>query len=94
MFAGLPEICYGTLPSNEKELIVIKRGESGYYKVDPLDDAYLCSADKNNELIGVTKGQRRAMEIGSLIGWTVPGSNPANYDEEGNYLKNSNSSVQ
>lgn len=83
MFKGLPNFCYSTPPSNPEELVIIKRGESGYYTIDISSDAYLCDADKNNELIEVTKGQRRAMEMGSKYGWDTPASNPANYDEEG-----------
>ena len=36
-------------------------------------------ADYNNSKLGVTPEQRKAMEIGSLCGWDVPGANPANY---------------
>lgn len=83
----LPEFCYSTLPTNDEEMIVIKRGERGYYKIDPSSDAYLCSADRNNELIGVTKGQARAMEAGSMFGWHVPASDPSRYDDEGNWIR-------
>jgi hypothetical protein len=72
----LPEFCYSTLPSNPKEIIIIKKGVKGYIKVDPLSDVYICSAEKNNELIGVTKAQRKAMEAGSMFGWDIPAVDP------------------
>jgi hypothetical protein len=84
---NLPEFCYSTLPSNKEEMIIIKAGEKGYYRVDPLSDAYLCSAERNNELIGVTKAQQKAMEAGSMFGWNVPASDPSRYDAEGNWIR-------
>lgn len=86
-FEKLPEFCYATLPSNEDEMIIVKRGELGYYPIDILSDAYLCSAERNNELIGVTKAQAEAMFAGSMHGWDCPASNPDNYDEQGDYIK-------
>jgi hypothetical protein len=87
MYRGLPEFCYATLPSNKEEMIVIKYGEKGYYPVNQSSDAYLCSAEKNNELLGVTKAQAEAMIAGSMYGWNTPVSNPNNYDKNGNWIK-------
>jgi hypothetical protein len=84
---GLPEFCYATLPSDKEQMIVIKAFESGYYPVDPLSDAYLCSAERNNELLGVSKAQAKAMKAGSMFGWDVPASNPNNYDNDGNWIR-------
>jgi hypothetical protein len=84
---NLPEFCYATLPSDDSKLIVIRNGEKGYYRVDPLSDAYLCSAERNNELLGVTKAQAEAMRMGSMFGWDTPSANPSNYDENGNWIK-------
>jgi hypothetical protein len=89
MYNNLPEFCYATLPSNEDEIIIIKRGEKGYYRVDPLSDVYLCSAERNNELIGVTKAQAEAMKNGSVFGFDTPSANPDNYDENGRWVKKS-----
>ncbi|AYP68164.1 hypothetical protein PQE75_gp032 [Bacillus phage vB_BcoS-136] len=83
----LPEMCYATLPSDESKLIVIKRGEKGYYPVNPLSDAYLCDADRNNELLGVTKAQAEAMKMGSMFGWHTPSADPNNYDENGEWKR-------
>lgn len=79
---GLPELCFSTLGSTG-ELIIIKRGETGYYPstwntTDRAENKRL--ADYNNAHLGVTPAQRRAMEIGSMAGWDVPGADPA-YNE-------------
>ncbi len=80
---GLPELCFSTLASTG-QLICIKRGESGYYPSE------WSTSDKErnkelvgelNEQLGVTDSQRQAMEVGSMVGWSVPGADPASYDQ-------------
>lgn len=73
----LPEICFGTLQTTG-ETIIIKLGEKGYYRTEDQRPA-----DELNEEIGVTKAQRKAMEMGSLFAWDIPAANPLNYDEDG-----------
>ena len=80
---GLPELCFTTLPSTG-ELICIKRGELGYYPSSwNTDDKQRNEelADYNNERLGVTVEQRKAMEAGSMCGGDFPGADPANYED-------------
>lgn len=84
----LPEICYSFLRST-KELIVIKRGESGYYRTGCFCDSYEEAqniVDSRNEMLGVTKQQAAAMGVGSMFGWDVPAANPECYDENGKMI--------
>lgn len=81
---GLPELCFSVL-RNTGELICIKRGESGCYPSDwdtgdPAANREL--ADYNNQRLGVTEAQRKAMEAGSMFGWDCPGADPRSYEQE------------
>lgn len=81
----LPERCYGTLPSSG-EIIIIARGEAGYYKTDfSSDDKEFNKklVDEYNEKLGVTKAQAAAISAGSMFGWDCPAANPELYDENG-----------
>lgn len=76
----LPELCYSTSSLTGKT-IVIKKGESGYY---PCKDGYEdIPATELNEKLGVTKGQRLAMEMGSMFGWHTKGADPNTYNDDG-----------
>ncbi len=85
--AKLPEKCFTILESTG-EMIVIKRGEKGYYPQN-LENAPWGAENKDslNERMGVTKAQEKAMQAGSMFGWDIPAADPDNYDEEGNYIK-------
>lgn len=81
---GLPELCFSTLLTSG-DLICIKRGEPGYYpsEWDTGDkERNVELADQLNEQLGVTMWQRKAMEVGSMCGWDVPGADPAQYLED------------
>ncbi len=81
---GLPEMCFSTLLTTG-DLICIKRGETGYSPSgrDTGDkERNVELADELNEQLGVTMWQRKAMEVGSMCGWDVPGADPAKYLED------------
>ena len=81
---GLPELCFSTLLTGG-DLICIKRGETGYFpsEWDTGDkERNVELADQLNEHLGVTMWQRKAMEVGSMCGWDVPGADPAKYLED------------
>ena len=84
----LPETCLATLPGMG-ELIVIKRGETGYYRSDweTGDKAKNQEiADLHNRKRGITPAQVQAMQVGSMFGFDVPGANPQIYFDEARYL--------
>lgn len=83
--SSLPEQCYSVLPDTG-ELIIIKKGESGYYRTDidmgdKTENRVL--ADEYNTKLGVSKAQEQAMSAGSMFGWSVPAADPKNYDDNG-----------
>ena len=83
--SSLPEQCYGTLPDTG-ELIIVKKGESGYYRTDismGSKEENRALADEYNGKLGVSKAQAAAMLAGSMFGWAVPAADPKNYDENG-----------
>jgi len=86
----LPAKCYAVLLTND-HLIMIKAGESGYYRLPQDFPKRECAinnlsmdqlAEAWNKEMGVTPAQREAMEIGSMFGWEVPGANPDIYNKQ------------
>ena len=81
---GLPELCFTVIKSTG-ELACLKRGEMGYYRSDwnmPDRAQNEELAAEQNERLGVTEAQRRAMEVGSMCGWNVPGADPKRYEAD------------
>ena len=67
------------------ELIILKKGEKGFYKTDiPTKgrEESLELADYQNEKLGVTKAQEAAMYWGSLNGFDTPGADPKQFDAD------------
>jgi len=84
---NLPKMCYSVLDSTN-ELIVIKRGEKGYYPQRQENAPWSANnVDHLNERLGITKGQAEAMKNGSMFGWDTPSADPNNYDDDGNWKK-------
>lgn len=74
----LPDLCYGVLPS-DNSIIIIKKGEKGYYPTDysdmvegeSYDERYKSANDIVNKLnaeVDITPDQRFTMEIRSMNG--------------------------
>ncbi|MCH5353645.1 MAG: hypothetical protein J1E06_09290 [Acutalibacter sp.] len=90
--SSLPSQCYGVLPGTG-EVIIIKKGETGYYKTeinmgDQAQNATL--VDEYNQKLGVSKAQAEAMLTGSMFGWHIPAADPKNYDENGKPIRPKN----
>lgn len=87
--SSLPEKCYSTL-SETGAVIILKRGEIGYYKTDipsaTMEESRALVEEYNRNL-GVTKAQEAAMKAGSMFGFQVPAADPKNYDVDGKLKK-------
>ncbi len=72
---GLPELCY-VADAGDGVLAAIKRGHDGYYPVNryPTQTEAEEAANRHNQQLGVTPEQKRAMVIGSMFGWHLPGA--------------------
>ncbi len=80
----LPETCLATLPSTG-ELIVLKRGETGYFRSDwdtgnKAENKKL--AEWHNHRCGITPAQVKAMQVGTMFGFDAPGADPQIYFDE------------
>lgn len=85
--SSLPDRCFSTL-AETGEIIIIKKGESGYYKTTLGGDDASANKDvvaDNNKKLGVSKVCEECMVAGSMFGWDVPGADPANYDADGKF---------
>lgn len=81
----LPDACYSVMPGTG-ELIIIKRGEPGYYRCefsceDKAENRRM--ADLLNGRMEINRAQESAMLHGSMFGWNVAAADPDLYDENG-----------
>lgn len=89
MRSTLPDRCYAVLPSSD-EIVIIKKGESGYCRTDKYGHGRaeaLDIVDEYNERGGVSRAQAAAMLAGSMFGWETPAADPKNYDAQGRAIK-------
>ena len=70
----LPEMCVILHPT-ENYPVILKRGEVGYWPAPGIFKSKK-AVDKYNEDHHVTPQQLRAMEVGSMFGFHVPGADP------------------
>ena len=87
-YADLPDMCYGLLPS-DNSVIVIKKGENGYYETDygtPENPEEFVA--KMNEKLGVTPEQRMVMELRSMSGNWILDNEGDKKEEDVNKLNN------
>lgn len=85
----LPETCFATLPGTG-DLIILKRGEKGYYRSDwetgdKTENQEI--ANHHNRRCGINPAQVEAMQIGSMCGFHVLGANPQIYFDEAQYIQ-------
>ncbi|MDR0851745.1 MAG: hypothetical protein LBN36_04570 [Clostridiales Family XIII bacterium] len=75
----LPELCYSA-STESNEIIILKRGETGYYKTDwdPVKDydTAIAIAKRKNDRMGITPEQYDAMVFGSMLGFGEPEETP------------------
>lgn len=86
--SSLPDQCYNVLP-NSDEIIIVKKGEDGYYRTDKYGhdrEAAQAIVDEYNGRDGVTKAQAAAMLAGSMFGWHIPAADPKNRDDQGHLI--------
>ena len=81
---GLPRYCYAYLPTTQEE-IRIDIAESGYTPMGKNENDG--NVKKMNQELGVTPAQAKAMQIGSMFGWDVPGADPKSYDDKGKAIR-------
>ncbi len=90
--SSLPDHCFSVLEETG-EMIIIKKGEQGFYKSDLncTDKAVSRTvARENNKRLGVSERQENCMLAGSMFGWDKPAADLKNYDKNGKYIKPKN----
>ncbi len=87
--SDLPDCCY-SVNKVTGEIIILKKGEKGFYKTDIPTKGREESrdlADFQNKKLGVSKAQEAAMYWGSLNGFDTLGADPKQFDADGNMIK-------
>ena len=87
--SDLPDCCY-SVNKTTGEVIILKKGETGFYKTDISTTGREESrelADFQNSKLGVTKAQEAAMYWGSVYGFDTRGADPKQYDADGVMMK-------
>ena len=87
--SSLPKQCYSLL-LDTGNVVILKRGETGYYKTDiphTSKEEARALVEEYNHKLGVTRAQEEAMKGGSMFGFDKPIADPANYDAQGQPLK-------
>ena len=87
--SDLPDCCY-SVNKTTGEIIILKKGETGFYKTDISTTGREESrelADFQNSKLGVTKAQEAAMYWGSVYGFDTRGADPKQYDADGVMMK-------
>lgn len=87
--SSLPKQCYSLL-LDTGNVVILKRGETGYYKADiphTSKEEARALVEEYNRKLGVTRAQEEAMKGGSMFGFDKPIADPANYDAQGQPLK-------
>lgn len=74
----LPEVCYATHPHQGGEVVLLKRGETGYWPVCvfPDNDHAKAFVEERNAAMEITKAQSAAMVNGSIFGFHCKGADP------------------
>ena len=87
--SDLPDCCH-SVNKTTGEIIILKKGETGFYRTDIQTKAREESrelADFQNSKLGVTKAQEAAMYWGSLNGFDTLGADPKQFNEDGAMIK-------
>ena len=85
----MSDLCY-TYIKTRNEIGVIRRGETGYYKTDIAECNKIGNVadgmafvEELNQSLGLTLGEVRSMEAGSMFGWECPAADPAHWNDDG-----------
>lgn len=88
----MADMCYSFLRTN-MTIGIVHRGETGYYKTDiaecnkikTVEDG-IALVNELNKRLGLTLGEVRALESGSMFGWNTPAADSKNWTDEGELI--------